>query len=401
MDTIKLSYDDPLHIQLIHQIKREFRDKLGGKGYGVNPVALTKDRMSDLASWGYWFAPKDNGDRRMLLSTKIKMGSSKDPALVPSPCHAMIDRSMNIELIHLSCHSSLYNGTLLDGELMGGEYRVFDIYCFCGTMMTNYALQDRIVSAGLAVVKFSASLGTSSFSISLKKFRPLSAIRGWKLADLCNKKVDGLILMRNQIGPKIGVDFDTFKWKPRILSTVDFWVSLSDKPDPRLVPASFNEMEYVPVSDFDYGDDDEGDSVMTPAKASPSPEDHKDTNKYRTVTLSLIDKSGQFQSRDSDGYSLECFCSKTNLPASALDDLAVFGYSVLCMADVIAGIASTNIKNGKAGAVFECILVPETNQWKPILFRGDKPMPNLTDVAQQTLESIERAVDFGEIAACC
>lgn len=351
----------------LHNIVRaKLEEFLHSKGYGVNPVALTQTALRTLGREGYWCAPKDNGERAMLLFTKTEDGIIQ----------ALIDRERNVTLVHIRCANALHAGTLLDGEVMTKDdgkkvFRVFDGYKTAGTDLFNYRLTDRHKLIKGACSSIDNKHPLADLVVVHKEFFPVTELGAWKASHVDNRHVDGLIFMPNLAGPKIGVDFDTFKWKPHILTSVDFMIELSE---------SKAENPNVALDNFDYGDEE--DAVMTPVD-SPS---ESEAITPMVVVLKIMLKNGdktQFTS-----LSLEEFCSKDGVSKEDQAVLAGFGFSIMSASDIL-----------KAGndAIIECIPVKQTGKWKPILHRTNKSTPNLIDVVQQTINSIQNPITFDAI----
>ena len=112
-----------------------------------NPVSLTRSKLPLLENEMYVCAEKTDGERQLLLLTR-------DPMNPANPLAVFIGRNLCMFKAQMHGPACLFNGTLLDGELVADKnhclmkYLVFDVVAFAGynTTQINYVRRLELAS---------------------------------------------------------------------------------------------------------------------------------------------------------------------------------------------------------------------------------------------------------------
>jgi len=175
---------------------------------GPQPVSIERVHFPLLKKNNYVVCEKSDGVRHLLVS--FMSGDKKMCVLV--------NRSLHVTVAPINLPKSAYQGTILDGELVGGNsFLVYDAVIVSGASVKNLNLHERLESAQ-KVIKGIIRVKTDSISIKLKTF--------YKLKEYDYNTVvpgtDGLIFTPVNEPVKTGTHETMFKWKPRDSNTIDF-----------------------------------------------------------------------------------------------------------------------------------------------------------------------------------
>lgn len=204
-------------IQDVHELINQLWGLPPSKNYVPCPLPCNLERkdLLELKNNEYFVTPKLDGLRLFLL-----LGFTSD---TNENYSVFIDRAYNIYTVSVKTSTeSLYDGTLLDGELDShGTYHVFDAVCVSG-----YKLQNKPFAARLN--QFNEALTTlrppPGLRIKTKDFYSLEGVV--EVWDTFKHECDGLILQPAHAQLKPGIQKYVFKWKPLLHQTIDFYLSL-------------------------------------------------------------------------------------------------------------------------------------------------------------------------------
>ena len=174
---------------------------------GPQPVSIERKHFSILKNNKYLVCEKSDGVRHLLVS--YLSGDKKMCVLV--------NRMFHMTPVSINLPKSAYQGTILDGELIGTSFIVHDAVVVSGTSVKNLNLHERLESAG-KVIKGIMRVKTDSIVVKIKKFFTLKEYDYKAIVP----DTDGLIFTPVNEPIKTGTHETMFKWKPRDKNTIDF-----------------------------------------------------------------------------------------------------------------------------------------------------------------------------------
>ena len=178
---------------------------------GCQPVSIEKKHIRLLQNDSYVVCDKTDGSRYLLVCLYYDM----------KPFCIMIERSLKMFLVDMEIHHDLYEGTVLDGELVKNrknqyDFLVFDTFLFKGNKCVNnpFSLRKTYIETLGNLVKSSRF-----FDIYPKQMYPLK-----EYVSDTKYKTDGLVFTPLNKKVEFGTDYELFKWKPQYMNTVDFLI---------------------------------------------------------------------------------------------------------------------------------------------------------------------------------
>lgn len=194
------------------------------------PIGLHTGHLKDISSnsESYLLTEKSDGERFLLFFL-----ASLD---YQTDLIAFIDGRYNIRLVEYQAPRVIFEGTLLDGELIRSvdseqpwKFLVFDIYLVCGTPVHhNYRLRDRLKLLH-NVLPFIFPLETSPFLLYEKSYCSVKDIKTLTTAlresNSMRDGIDGIIVNQDTRVKPFTSD-NVFKYKMFRDATVDFRIRI-------------------------------------------------------------------------------------------------------------------------------------------------------------------------------
>ena len=171
---------------------------------GPQPISIERRHFKVLASQPYVVCEKTDGVRHMLVCFEASDGKKL--------C-MLVDRAFHVTYTTLT----VPRDTVLDGELLGNVFYVYDAVRIKGEDLRARPLTERLAKAR-AVAK--VILKQPKLQVKVKDMIPLKDIATLKLSE----KTDGIVFTPVNEPIRMGTHETLFKWKPRQLNTVDFLV---------------------------------------------------------------------------------------------------------------------------------------------------------------------------------
>jgi hypothetical protein len=171
---------------------------------GPQPISIERRHFSILQSKPYLVCEKTDGVRHMLVCFENKDGKK---------ICALVDRAFHVTYTTLT----VPRDTILDGELLGNVFHVYDAIRIKGEDLRQKSLVERLAKAN-AVAKF--ILRQPKLQVKVKEMYPLSQIHKITLG----QDTDGLIFTPVDEPVRMGTHETLFKWKPLNRITIDFLV---------------------------------------------------------------------------------------------------------------------------------------------------------------------------------
>lgn len=180
---------------------------------GPQPVSIERVHFKTLKSSPYVVCEKSDGVRNTLVCIEFE---GKRAAV-------LINRAMEMRFVSMSFPKSAQKGTILDGELVGDTFMIYDSVIVGGEDVRNLNFIQRILSAE-KFVKGTMKLSKDPIKIKTKTFFPLENFKSFQKDFLpkLDYKTDGLVFTPVKDPIRIGTHETMFKWKPRDQNTIDF-----------------------------------------------------------------------------------------------------------------------------------------------------------------------------------
>lgn len=186
------------------------------------PVSIEKKDFNKLEQYLYYTSLKLDGVRFLLYLIKDK--NDKNQAI-------LVNRALNFYIISLETDDIVYNGTLLDGELIFNktsktwEFSVHDALMLCGNKINKLQHSIRLSDTKYCLESFITYNNSSTFDIKVKEFYPFSEFN-YFINEIYNKSEnnDGIIFMPENLPVISGTQYSMLKWKPHDKHTFDFLI---------------------------------------------------------------------------------------------------------------------------------------------------------------------------------
>ena len=188
----------------------------GSKDYfpGPQPVSIEYRHFPILKGGQYVVCEKTDGERHMMVALMFE-GKKK--------C-IFVNRAFNMFEVSLNLKKSVYDGTILDGELYENTLMIYDAVLVCGKTVWNENLLDRLGYAKFGVLEPIIYMKMDKYRLQMKEFHHMKDFKDFMDEHLPNVKqeVDGLVFTPINDPIRIGTHETMFKWKPQEKNTVDF-----------------------------------------------------------------------------------------------------------------------------------------------------------------------------------
>lgn len=215
-------------LALVHQLCGSNQDMAMEQNFpGAIPVSMRRSDLHAVAKGRYMVSPKFDGERYLLLLTRL--GPEK------TPCAFLVNRRCRVFEARVAADDTFFDNTLLDGELLDGNYWAFDLITVQGrvlgkepfierhhllcTILLSHLSPDRPVG-DIEVMEEAVRLQTiislePTFHLRPKFFYPITQVAGVveRLYEDAGQRMDGLILMPTHEPVCSGTHRTQYKWK--------------------------------------------------------------------------------------------------------------------------------------------------------------------------------------------
>lgn len=204
----------PLEDVVINFLHWSWGVKRGGFFPGPQPVSIERRHFPLLTKRPYVVCEKTDGTRFCMV-TLLFENTERVVCLV--------NRALKIYVVKVGVPRPSFLGTVMDGELVGDKFIIYDTVLLNGQSVLKCDLTIRLN----AVNRFVSGIiktKTDNIKVKTKQFYPLKDIVKFQ-KDILPKldyKTDGFIFTPVDEPLRIGTHETMFKWKPRDLNTVDF-----------------------------------------------------------------------------------------------------------------------------------------------------------------------------------
>lgn len=212
MQRLSVNREEPLYKYAIGFMEHNW----GTRGIfpGCQPVSIEFRHFDILRSQPYLVCEKTDGVRCMLLAFLFENNKV---------C-VLLNRALDMFRCPLNFKKSVYDGTILEGELYEDEiFMVYDALVVSGNVIGQFDFLTRLkhieeLKKALTVLKY------DPIKLRIKTFHILSNFKTFmdEYLPTVKEKIDGLIFTPVKTWVKTGTHETMFKWKPREKNTIDF-----------------------------------------------------------------------------------------------------------------------------------------------------------------------------------
>ena len=208
---MSIKLESPLYKYVVQYI----HTKWGSKDYfpGPQPISIEHRHFPVLKGAEYLVCEKTDGERYMMVACMFE-GKKK--------C-VFVNRAFNMFEVPINLKKSVYDGTILDGELYENTLMVYDAVWVNGESVWNLNLMKRL-EAARSIMKSIIYMKSDQYRLKCKTFHQMREFG--KFMDVylptVQQKIDGLVFTPVNEPVRIGTHETMFKWKPQEKNTVDF-----------------------------------------------------------------------------------------------------------------------------------------------------------------------------------
>ena len=208
---MSIKLESPLYKYVVQYI----HTKWGSKDYfpGPQPISIEHKHFPVLKGAEYLVCEKTDGERYMMVACMFE-GKKK--------C-VFVNRAFNMFEVPINLKKSVYDGTILDGELYEDTLMVYDAVWVNGESVWNLNLMKRL-EAARSIMKSIIYMKSDQYRLKCKTFHQMREFG--KFMDVylptVQQKIDGLVFTPVNEPVRIGTHETMFKWKPQEKNTVDF-----------------------------------------------------------------------------------------------------------------------------------------------------------------------------------
>ena len=193
------------------------------------PVSIEKKDFIKLQKFKYYTSLKLDGVRFLLYFIRDRNGVNQS---------ILINRALNFYNINIESEQNIFNGTLLDGEVIFNketkqwDFSIHDALLLCGNKINKLSHSTRLNDTRCCIESFIIKNNTSSpntLNLTVKDFYPFEEFENF-ITDVYNKSDnnDGIIFMPENLPVISGTQYSMLKWKPENKHTFDFLIKESE-----------------------------------------------------------------------------------------------------------------------------------------------------------------------------
>lgn len=213
MQRLSVKREDPLYKYTLDFMEHHWNTKGKGIFPGSQPISIEYRHFDILKSSPYVVCEKTDGVRFMMLAF---MFDNKKKTIFVNRALEMFDCPLNFRKL-------VYDGTIVEGEMYGDTFMMYDMLMSCGKIIGDQDFLTRLDH----MEKFKKTLMSLKYDpvkLALKTFHLMSDFEEFmdKYLPTVQQEIDGLIFTPINDTVKTGTHETMFKWKPRDKNTIDF-----------------------------------------------------------------------------------------------------------------------------------------------------------------------------------
>ena len=189
------------------------------------PVSIEKKDFVKLENYKYGVSLKLDGIRFLLYFIRDRNNVNQS---------ILINRALNFYNIHIEAEQNIFNGTLLDGEVIFNkktnkwDFMIHDAIILCGNKINKLSHSLRLADTVCCIETFINNNNPSSpntLNITVKEFYPFDKFEDF-ITNIYTKSDnnDGIIFMPENLPVISGTQYSMLKWKPENKHTFDFLI---------------------------------------------------------------------------------------------------------------------------------------------------------------------------------
>lgn len=215
MQRLSVKREDPLYKYTLDFMEHYWGTKGKGIFPGSQPISIEYRHFDTLKSNPYVVCEKTDGFRFMMLAF---MFDNKKKTIFVNRALEMFDCPLNFRKL-------VYDGTIVEGEMYGDTFMMYDMLMSCGKVIGDQDFLTRLDHME-KFKKMLMSLKYDPVKLALKTFHLMSDFEEFmdKYLPTVQQEIDGLIFTPINDTVKTGTHETMFKWKPRDKNTIDFQV---------------------------------------------------------------------------------------------------------------------------------------------------------------------------------
>ena len=179
---------------------------------GPQPVSIERKHFDTLKSNAYYIGHKNDGERIALCCLRYEN----------KPRCFLLNRKLEIYPISLLVSKKLYDGTILDCEIVNDTIFIFDCPLFGGVSLKTKPFSERMTFADAFIAGYKKR-PEDKYDIQVKQF---VLRQNYQKLDVCDAS-DGYVLVPENKHVQMSTHNFYFKWKPLLKNTIDFAVNRS------------------------------------------------------------------------------------------------------------------------------------------------------------------------------
>lgn len=213
MQRLSVKREDPLYKYTLDFMEHHWGTKGKGIFPGSQPISIEYRHFDILKSSPYVVCEKTDGVRFMMLAF---MFDNKKKTIFVNRALEMFDCPLNFRKL-------VYDGTIVEGEMYGDTFMMYDMLMSCGKIIGDQDFLTRLDHME-KFKKMLMSLKYDPVKLALKTFHLMSDFEEFmdKYLPTVQQEIDGLIFTPINDTVKTGTHETMFKWKPRDKNTIDF-----------------------------------------------------------------------------------------------------------------------------------------------------------------------------------
>jgi mRNA guanylyltransferase len=213
MQRLSVKREDPLYKYTLDFMEHHWNTKGKGIFPGSQPISIEYRHFDILKSSPYVVCEKTDGVRFMMLAF---MFDNKKKTIFVNRALEMFDCPLNFRKL-------VYDGTIVEGEMYGDTFMMYDMLMSCGKIIGDQDFLTRLDHME-KFKKMLMSLKYDPVKLALKTFHLMSDFEEFmdKYLPTVQQEIDGLIFTPINDTVKTGTHETMFKWKPRDKNTIDF-----------------------------------------------------------------------------------------------------------------------------------------------------------------------------------
>jgi hypothetical protein len=210
----KVQKNTKMHQHLLNFLHTTWNSSNKNYFPGPQPVSIERKHFGILKRNDYVVCEKTDGIRHALLAV---MYEDKKMCVI-------VDRSQEMYLLPINLPRPMFQGTVMDGELVktetGWQFMVYDCLLVSNVHVGHLDLLKRIETVS-GPVSGIMKMAKDPLKVKVKTFWPLSNFSEF-MEQKFPYETDGIVLTPVNEPVRIGTHETLFKWKPRDSNTIDF-----------------------------------------------------------------------------------------------------------------------------------------------------------------------------------